>query len=302
MTLPNFVVIGAGKSGTTSLYFYLKQHPEIYVPPVKETNFFAVEGINLTFSGPRDDVEAKNYFRINTLEKYQELFADVTTEKAIGEVSPYYIYSQRAPIGIQRHAPTAKIVAILRNPVDRAYSNYLHLFRDGREPLKSFQEAINAETQRMQDNWSPSWHYAHAGLYHSLLKRYFERFDRDQIKIFLYEDYISKPTEVLSKLFHFLGVDPSFEPDMSTRYNASGIPKNPVLHTLLSKRNPIRNVLKDLVPKALSQQFVKLRNSNLDKPPELEMEIRKQLVQYYQDDILKLQDLAQVDVSRWLES
>ena len=108
MTLPNFVVIGAGKSGTTSLYFYLKQHPDIYVPAFKETNFFAVEGINLAFSGPRDDIEAKNYFQINTLEKYQALFADVAEERAIGEVSPYYIYSARASQRIYRHVPNAK--------------------------------------------------------------------------------------------------------------------------------------------------------------------------------------------------
>lgn len=300
MTLPNFVVIGAGKSGTTSLYFYLKQHPDIYVPAVKETNFFAVEGINLSFSGPRDAVEAKNYFQINTLEKYQALFADAAEEKAIGEVSPYYIYSPRASQGIYRHVPDAKVICILRNPVDRAYSNYLHLFRDGREPLKSFEEAIAAEEQRIADNWSPSWHYAHAGFYYELLQRYFEYFHPKQIKVFLYENYISDPQNVVKELFDFLGVDSSFQPDMSTRYNASGIPKNPLVHSLLSKRNPIRNIVKDLVPKSISDKVVKFRNSNLDKPPSLSLETRKRLQSRYQPDIIKLQDLIKTDLSGWL--
>lgn len=300
MTLPNFVVIGAGKSGTTSLYFYLKQHPDIYVPVVKETNFFAVEGINLAFSGPRDAVEAKNYFQINTLEKYQALFADASGERAIGEVSPYYIYSSRASQGIYRHVPDAKIVCILRNPVDRAYSNYLHLFRDGREPLKSFEEAIAAEDHRIKNNWSPSWHYAHAGLYYELLQRYFEYFHPKQIQVFLYEDYISDPQKVLEKLFNFLGVDSSFKPDMSTRYNASGIPKNPLVHSLLSKRNPIRNIVKDLVPKSISDKVVKLRNSNLDKPPALSLETRKRLQTEFRTDIINLQDLIKTDLSGWL--
>lgn len=300
MTLPNFVVIGAGKSGTTSLYFYLKQHPDIYVPTVKETNFFAVEGINLAFSGPRDDTEAKNYFQINTLEKYQALFADAAGEHAIGEVSPYYIYSPRAAQGIYRHVPNAKIICILRNPVDRAYSNYLHLFRDGREPLNSFEDAIASEDQRIKDNWSPSWHYAHAGFYYDLLQRYFEYFSEKQIKVFLYEDYISDPQNILSQLFDFLEVDSSFQPDMSTRYNASGIPKNPLLHSLLSKRNPIRNLVKNLVPKAISDKVVKVRNANLDKPPTLSPQVRKQLQKRYRPDIIQLQNLIQTDLSRWL--
>ena len=194
-----------------------------------------------------------------------------------------------------------KIICILRNPVDRAYSNYLHLFRDGREPLNSFENAIASEDQRIKDNWSPSWHYVHAGFYYKLLQRYFEYFPEKQIKVFLYEDYISDPQNILSQLFDFLDVDSSFQPDMSTRYNASGIPKNLLLNSLLSKRNPIRNLVKDLVPKKISDKVVKVRNANLDKPPTLPLQVRQKLQQGYRSDIIQLQDLIQTDLSRWLK-
>lgn len=302
MVLPNFVVIGAGKSGTTSLYFYLKQHPEIYLPSVKELNFFAVEGENFSFSGPKDESEARKYFYVNNLSSYQALFESVQAEKAIGDVSPFYIYSDKAPERIQHYIPQAKVIAILRNPVDRAYSNYLHLLRDGRETLTSFEDAIDAEESRIQSNWSPSWHYANAGLYCQLLARYYERFDREKIKIFLYEDYLSNSSRVLSSIFEFLDVDSTFVPNSSTRYNASGIPKNPLVHKLLSNQNPIRNFVRDILPSSFTKSIATLRDKNLDKPPALSSITRDRLMAYYREDILKLQDLTDIDLSRWMKN
>jgi len=300
MSLPNFVVIGAGKSGTTSLHYYLKQHPEIYLTTIKELNFFAVEGNKLEFSGPKDDLEAKNYFSINSLDQYKKLFEEVRTEKAVGDISPFYIYSEQAPKRIKAHIPQTKIIAILRNPIDRAYSNYLHLLRDGREPLQSFEEALHAEEERIQHNWSPSWHYAHAGLYYQLLKRYYDLFNSDQIHIFLYEDYVQDPIRTLKCIYELLDVDSDFLPDLSSRHNASGIPKNQILHNLLSSQSPIRNLAVNTLPKSVVGKIASFRDRNLDMPAPMTSTTREALTSYYKEDILKLQDLLQLDVSRWL--
>lgn len=301
MTLPNFVVIGAGKAGTTSLHSYLKQHPEIFLTEKKELNFFAVEDRKFNFSGPRDELEDRNYFSITDIHTYENLFNEVESEKAVGDISPFYIYSEQASERIKFYIPDTKIIAILRNPVDRAYSNYLHLLRDGRESLQSFEDAIQAENERIQSHWSPSWHYAHAGLYYELLKRYYEKFDRDQIHIFLYESYVSNPVNIVNPIYDILDVDRNFLPDFSVKYNSSGIPKNQALHRFLSSKNSIRNWAKNSLPEVVVKKITSFRDGNLDKPPPMSPTTRTNLMSYFRDDILKLQDLIQLDLSEWLQ-
>lgn len=302
MKLPNFLVIGAGKSGTTSLYFYLAQHPEIYLSPIKEVNFLAVEGHPPLFQGLRDEREAKACFSITTLEQYCKLFSGVSNEKAVGEISPYYLYSETAPERIYHYTPDAKLIAILRNPVDRAYSNYLHLLRDGREPLPRFDDALKAEELRIENNWSPSWFYRSSGYYYKFLSRYFERFDSHQIKIWLFEDYVTDPEKVVQEIFKFLGVDPTFIPDTTERYNISGIPKYRILHSLITKSRSIKSLVKPFMSKQLIKVFTDLRNSNLEKPPAMSLELRRELVEEYRTDIIQLQDLIQRDLSAWLRA
>ncbi len=153
MTLPNFLVIGATKSGTTSLYTYLKQHPEVYMP-MKEPNFFALEGREPPFFRGPEGWKEPSQKRITDLEGYRTLFAGASGEKAMGEVSPLYLYAPQAAYRIRRYVPEAKLVAILRNPVERAYSAYMHLVREDREPL-GFAEALKEEERRIQSNWGP---------------------------------------------------------------------------------------------------------------------------------------------------
>ncbi|ETW93779.1 MAG: hypothetical protein ETSY1_37760 [Candidatus Entotheonella factor] len=129
MTLPNFLVIGAGGSGTTAIYEYLRQHPQIYLTPQKETNFFGYEGQTLTFCGPGDH-ELVNESSITHLDAYQAQFDGITGEIAIGEVCPLYIFSASAPDCIRHYVPDVKLIAMLRHPADRAYTNYLHMLRD----------------------------------------------------------------------------------------------------------------------------------------------------------------------------
>lgn len=307
MTLPNFLIIGAQKAGTTALYYYLKQHPHIYMSPEKEPHFFALEGESIDFRGPRDNEILKD-IAVTELEDYRQLFKNVSDESAVGEATAVYLYSPKACERIRHYVPKAKLIAILRNPAERAYSSFLHMVRDGREPLEDFGRALQEEETRIRDNWGPIWHYKQAGFYYGQLKRYFDEFAREQIRIYLYEDLKGDPDGTLRDIFQFLEVDDAFAPDMSGRYNVAGVPKNRSLHTLhefLIKSHPLKSALKPLVPKNLRRQAVKrvvngIRNRNLVKPS-FPPEIREQLLADYREDVLKLEHLIQRDLSGWLK-
>jgi hypothetical protein len=305
MPLPNFLVLGAAKAGTTSLHQYLRQHPEVYLPRWKELRFFAYDGQPPLYNGPGD--KTANQWTTTTLEAYCAYFAAVTNEKAIGEVSPVYLYSERAPERIQHYIPKAKLIAILRDPIDRAYSHFLHFVRDGREPVLNFVQALAKEDQRVRDNWEWSWHYRRVGLYYHQLCRYFERFDRHQIRIYLYEDFQTDPLGLLQDIFRFLGVDESFTPDTAQRHNVSGIQRDKTLaKALLRVRRhgkvllePIKPFLPALLWRRGAITLWRLYNRNLIKPP-LDPEIRTTLVASYREDIIQLQTLIGRDLSRWL--
>ncbi|HIK54843.1 MAG TPA: sulfotransferase [Synechococcales cyanobacterium M55_K2018_004] len=294
--MPNFLIIGSAKGGTTSLHYYLNQHPQIFMSAVKEPRFFALEGEVLNFRNPD---AAINHNSVTTLEAYQALFKDVTNEIAIGEASPLYLYSAKAVERIKHYIPQAKLIAVLRNPVDRAFSCYTHLRRENYEKL-SFAEGLKAEEQRIQDNWAHLWHYKQAGFYYEQLKRYYDAFAPAQIKVYLFEDLNTDSTAVTQDICRFLGVDDSFQPELS-RQNVSGIPKSRLVHDFFARKNSIREAIAPFIPSHLRQQISrKIKTWNLGKKPELDPVIRQELVELYREDILKLQDLLQRDLSHWL--
>jgi Sulfotransferase family len=305
MTLPNFLIIGAMKSGTTSLYYYLKQHPQIYMSSIKEPNFFALEGSNLDFDGAEGKERIKRWIKrdfVTNIEEYRALFRGAAGETAIGEASPIYLYSPEASYRIRHYVPEAKLIAILRNPVERAYSAFVYMSREGREPLNDFSRALRAEEGRMRDNWEWIWHYKHVGFYYSQLKRYFDVFDRDQIRVYLYEDLRAGIPRVLRDIFGFLEVDDTFVPDTSMRHNVSGTPKSGLLPGFIFGRNPVKTVLKPLFPQELRQHIsVSLKSRYLVGAPPLVPEVRRELLEAYRDDVLKLESLIERDLSGWLE-
>ena len=300
MTLPNFLIIGAQKSGTTSLYHYLEQHPEVYMSPIKEPRFFALEGRKPDFRGPGSE-ERVNRWAVTDIEEYRALFEGVEGEKAIGEASVTYIHSPQAPERIKHHVPEAKLVALLRNPVERAYSAYTQRVRDGREPL-SFGSALREEESRLRDNWSPGWGYRRLGFYHRHLKRYYALFGKESIQVHLYEDLSEDPVGVSQDIFRFLRVDDAFVPDTSLRHNVSGIPKSQALLRLVKQPSFVKSALRPLLPGGLRKRLsVNVRNWNLEKAPPLPEEARRELAEAYREDILGLQDLIGRDLSGWLD-
>ena len=298
MTMPNFLILGAPKAGTTALYRYLKEHPQVYMSPIKEPKFFALEGEKIDFRGPYD--WKKDY--ITDIETYCALFKEVSDEVAIGEASPWYLHISKAPERIQHHIPDARLIAILRDPVERAYSQFLSLVRQGLEPLTDFAQAMEAEEDRIRNNWSPRWHYKQRGFYYAQLKHYFDLFDRSQIRVYLHEDFKTNSISVMQDIFRFLDVDDTFVPDTSQKHNMTYIHRNKVLHKLLKEQNPLKSILKPLISSSLREGIkTNLTTLNIGKRPQIQPKVREQFIQEYREDILKLQELIQRDLSAWLE-
>jgi hypothetical protein len=302
MIMPNFLIIGAAKAGTTALYNYINQHPQVFMSPEKEPHFFAFEGEKVNFNGTAGEKEWLNRTAITDINDYQQQFSKASKEIAIGEASALYLYIPKAAARIRHHIPEAKLITILRNPVDRAYSAFIFQKRDGLEPNLDFAQALKAEESRKKNNWVPIYYYQDMGFYYHQVKRYFDLFPPEQLRVYLYDDFTSNPLHILQDAFNFLGVDDTFTPDTNARHNVSGIPKNKALHEFLRAENhPLKTFFKPLIPKGLRRNvMLKLHNNNLEKAPPLAQEIRKQLIQVYKEDILKLQDLLQKDFSKWL--
>jgi hypothetical protein len=315
---PDFFVIGAAKSGTTALHRYLDQHPGITMSSVKEPNFFAfLDGVP-AFGGPAhlerslllgDRLTREKYgFSIVTWSAYERLFAAAAPGAITGECSVSYMYYPEAAHRIKRYAPRAKFVAILRHPVDRAYSKYLQFRRDGVEPLVRFEDAIAAEPERIRQRWSPTWFYLDRGYYHRQLSTYVDLFGRERLQVTLYEDFARDPQRVLDGLFAFLGLAPAAVA-VTERHNVSRdvhVPRLVWLHDALMRPNRISNLLRDYLPRPLVRAVVPLvRNlvfrkaGVLDYTP-LSAELRSELTLRFRDDILRLQDLLDRDLSDWL--
>jgi len=300
MTLPNFLIIGAAKSGTTALYLYLKQHPDIFMTTPKELRYFSYNG-----PYPKDLHEDYIHRGVTTFKEYEQHFEEVTDEKAIGEASPMYLYVPGTAEKIKETLPDVKLMAILRNPIERAYSAYTHALRDWKEDAGSFRVALEKEPERILAGWGLLWHYTQAGFYYQQLKRYYEVFDSGQIKVILHDDLVSNPRGLLREIFEFLEVDPSFEPDISARPNISGFPKNKKFHAfmyrLFMRPNPFKWLGRRIFSQTLRRKvMVKLREENLERR-EMSEEVRNKLRTIFREDINRLEQLVGRDLSHWLE-
>lgn len=281
MPLPNFFVIGAARSGTTALHATLAQHPDIFMSPNKEPYFFAFEG-----QPPPAPQGPPHGGIVWQSHKYLALFKDVSGERAIGESSIIYLSSSVAARRIRRNVPEAKIAALLRNPVERAYSQYCLMVWYGFERAPTFEAALAEEPARVAAGWWPTYLYTTYGLYHRALIPWFELFPRERIRIYLYEDWRQSPQATLRDLFGFLGVDPDFEPQLRD-INAARIPRSRIVHRL-ARGLGIRQL----------ERFA--RQHHLIAPPPMRSDTRRMLLARCRDDIICLQDLIGRDLSGWL--
>jgi hypothetical protein len=292
--LPNFLIIGAPRSGTTTLYESLKQHPQIFLSPVKEPMFFLLDGGPAHYPGP------KSPQGVRRIDQYQSLFQGAKTEKAIGEASPCYLFSPKATLGLKQNIPDAKFIVILRNPVDRAYSHFLFHRMEGTEPLADFEAAMDAEDERIRMGWFIFWCYRGIGYYGRQIERYLSHFPREKFRFFLMEDLAGQPQELFKEIFRFLEVDDGIRVRLPLRYNPAGVPRNQWFHEFLVRPNAVKNLMKPILsPNVQSFLLTHFMGRNLVRPS-LERDVRKRILAMYQEDILKTQDLIHRDLSAWL--
>ncbi len=307
MKLPNFLIIGAAKGGTTSLYVYLKQHPDIFMSVPKEPTFFGNEGNDGRFNGPHDEDRAYHSRVITSFADYAALFRAVDQQKAVGEASVYSLYLPSAPVQIKKYIPQALMFAVLRNPADRAYSAYLHVVRQGREKL-SFAAALQQEPERIRQKWNPLWHFKTMGYYYDQIKRYYDAFGRDQVHVYLYEDFQTNPLAVIKQVLELLRIDSLFIPEMSRRYKKSYVPRYPGIERVLHRTRIKVEFAKQHWPKPirwrakyLERLLERVAEPNRLTPPPIPADIRASLLAEYHDDILRLGDLLHRDLSPWCQ-
>jgi hypothetical protein len=311
--LPNFFLAGAPKSGTTSLYHYLDQHPQIYMCPIKEPCYFASEfrpeNCAPELMPERGRRELRKYLdgamrerrfggMVTEWEDYARLFQHVHGETAIGEASVGYLWSETAARNIHAKIPGAKILLMLRNPADRAFSQYLHQAAVHGLRL-SFRRQIDACLQNRSHKFSLQYPLLELGIYHAQVRRFLEFFPRQNICIHLYDDYRANTAATMAAIFRFLGVDDTFTPDTSQRHLELSVPRLAgVSHTL--RKLGVWQFIKRITPAKLLTAARRLAFTPRQKLA-MEPEDRRYLVDYYADDIRKLAVLLNRDLSAWLQ-
>jgi hypothetical protein len=288
---PNFFIIGANKAGTTSLHRYLGEHPDVYVSPVKEPSYFALWGRP---AAPARDMDAATRHTragmTRTEEEYLALFAGVDGEHAIGEASTAYFSNSKVAERIAATVPDAKLIAVLRQPSERAFSAYAMHVSWGVETL-SFPDAIAAELADDRVGGLRR-HYLPTGFYARHLQRFLAAFPAEQLHVGLYEDLGRDPRTFVRHLFEFLDVDSTFAPDITSRHHVTQAPSR-----LDRVPRRLRRATHRLIP-ARARRTVRARTS---RPLEFPAATREQLDELYRDDILLTQTLIGRDLSAWLE-
>jgi hypothetical protein len=291
---PNFLIIGANKGGTSSFYVYLSQHPEIFMSAIKEPMFFLFNDSERKKNKPVESKEPdwKHWKSVSDPEEYRAMFETPPGIKAAGEASTAYLANPACAQRIYDFNPRMKIIAILRNPVSRAFSNYLMYVRLGHEP-KSFKACVDEERNGKRDYLPQGRHYLELGYYSDALSTYISRFGKENVKVYLIEELKEKPLWLFRDAFEFLGVDPSFTPDVSEKFNVNeNVTRQNSFMKLMTRVVSHRHISK-IIPGGMKKFF--------NRELKLDDKLRSELRELYRDDIIKLQALTGKDLSAWLK-
>src|SRR5215218_6163545 len=206
MALPDFFVIGAPKSGTTALHVALASHPQLHLSSVKEPKFFLCdEQPPPKENGPGDAHSAQEW--VWRRDQYEALFAGAPPGALRGESTPFYLSDFAAQRRLRQEVPGARLVAVVRDPVDRAYSNWAHLWADGLEPEADFLTACALEEEREAAGWARFWRYRKLGRYGEQLEHLYWLFPREQVHVLRYRDLVDGPLAAVDGICAFLGVE-----------------------------------------------------------------------------------------------
>ncbi len=300
---PNLFIVGAAKGGTTTLHYALDQHPQVYMSGKKEPGYFTWPEEDLSFIN-HGKLVTKPRFLVNRLDDYLALFEEGKNRKIRGESSTTYLYFYEKTISnihrIHPDASNVNIVIVLRNPVDRAFSQYMHKLRDAAETL-GFEDAIEAEEQRKAANHHFDFQYIQRGFYYQQVKAFLNNFQN--VKIYLNEDLRNDPKEVVRSLEEYLKID-EIPLDFGDALNVSGKSKVEAINSFLKKPNAFKKFMGKLVPKDVRKRMrLKVQSTvykyNLEKK-EMNAETRATLKKIYTEDILLLQDVIKRDLTGWI--
>lgn len=301
--LPNFLVVGAAKAGTTSLYRYLDDHPDFYMSPTKEPFFFSFMEEEVNFQGPRDS--AINDSIINDWKEYKSLFEGAEGHLRRGECSNGYLYyAERTASRIEQYLNEPKILILLRDPTERAYSQYLQHRMLGHEEL-TFREALNEEESRSQNGWRWHYQYRDQGKYFEQVRVYLDIFDEDKVRMVLFDDLVRNTRKCLKKICRFLGTNAGFFDGYKFEvYNETGLPVSQSLHAFIRGNHWLKEITRPFTPIWLRRNVFKLFEAftySADKKPTISPDLEAHLRRYFTDDIQKLENLIGRDLSHWKE-
>ena len=299
---PDALLIGAPKAGTSALHVALARHPGVYASPVKEPKFYLCgDAPPPAYRGPGDAHSQQEW--IWRRSDYAGLFDAAPPDSVRLESTPFYLSSRDARRRIAEELPDARFVAVIRDPVDRAYSNWMHLWVDGLEPEADFCAAWRAEDERVAAGWAPFWHYRRMGRYGEQLADLFARVDRDRVLVLRYRELVSEPGPTLDRVARFLGVETGrvgvVPPDNSRPFVEPGV-KSAVLGRVIR----LGAAAGAYARPQLWRQGVKpltwaLQHGGPERRPKLAPEQRAELVQECLDDIGLLEELLQESFDDW---
>jgi len=297
--LPNFLLIGCSKAGTTSLHTYLGQHPDIFMSRYKEPAYFVFAGTDGRFP----EIADRRF--VSDRNEYERLFAGTNGESAVGESSTYYLDYACAEIldRIDGTLPGARFLAVVRQPVDRAYSRYLMLIGGGRADLGTFVELFRSdlETYRQPRRLGEdrTWIAQSAA---DRLVEFRARYDRERVKVMRFDDFRADAVAFTQEIYGFLGVDPGFRPDTSVRLNTGGVYRSRLVGWVFNRPNPIRWAARRLLPTEFrigGRQ--RIREKLVERVPALDPELRAELtaLRLVREEIDRLEEMTGLDLAAW---
>lgn len=301
---PNLFIVGAPKSGTTSLYEYLKGHPQVFMSVVKEPCYFAAD---LAFDHSGNFLVYERDAKL-----YEDLFAEAGDARLLGEGSTRYLYSHDAPALIHGASPDARIIAMLRNPVDMIHSLHAHKLAAGTEDIADFEEALDAEADREQGRRLPAHSnpklstYRDRAKFGEQLPRWFDQFGRDRVRVIIFEDMVKDTPGEFRSLLEFLGVDPTYVPESFAAYNTAHGARSTFIRRVLNGRFPqwlvwglLPRIIGDTRTRGLVRRF---RHSWFHRKPiskgKLSPELRRRLEDDFAPDVARLSGLLGRDMSQ----
>jgi len=301
MALPDFFVIGAPKAGTTALHAALARHPRLYMSPVKEPKYFLCEDRPPRYQlGPGDAHSALEW--VWRRDQYEALF-DAAPEGALrGESTPFYLADSRSHRRIHDAVPDARLIVVLRDPVDRAYSNWAHLWADGLETIEDFVAACAEEPRRQLEGWGPFWRYLDTGLYGRQLEHLLSLFPRERVHIIRYLSLVDAPTETLDAVCRFLGVDEGVVTEVPARNVGGYVPPTRyarVLRTAFRGGAALGSHFPPQVWRKASLPLQWLIQRTPQHRPELQESERALLVDYFFEDITLVEGITGWDLRAW---